>query len=122
MGLLGKLEKPLRPSVVEFLHAQQCGFTNGIPKVCCGSLPKNLKIFKNAPDNDARRFVIKTTTTQKPTTSATSTKNMSEEKRRRMEEALNREFSSDFFDAGFDLFMFRRKKRDKNEQLEVEIR
>lgn len=49
MDLLHLLEKPLKPSVVDFLRSQQCGFESGFPKVCCASLPKTIPILTNNP-------------------------------------------------------------------------
>lgn len=110
MNLLNELEKPLRSSVVEFLKAQQCGLLNGIPKVCCGPFPKNLTTkLKQTSDQIYSRLKINTVT-----------KRISEEEKRRREEILNRVLILDHLDDGFDLF--RRRKRDKNDQLDIEIR
>lgn len=47
MDIINGLQKPLKPSVVEFLRSQQCGFESGFPKVCCSGLPKRLRVFKD---------------------------------------------------------------------------
>lgn len=80
MDLLHMLAKPLKPSVVDFLRSQQCGFERGFPKVCCQSLPKTIpillynpkKIYANVSTEESNKESLPTltqivlTTTQKP--------------------------------------------------------
>lgn len=46
MNLLVNLHKPLQPSIVTFLKAQECGFQNGFPNVCCRMLPSRVRVIK----------------------------------------------------------------------------
>lgn len=55
MSLIDTLQKPLKPSVVQFLRAQQCGFHDGYPMICCGVLPKTLNIFNKRQQKTQRQ-------------------------------------------------------------------
>lgn len=135
MDLIKKMEKPLKPLVVEFLRAQQCGFQEDYPMVCCSLLPKNFKILKHArPDSrpidfkehnqlssiefDLRDVFSKIETTTKP--SVSDRDKMIREKT----EAINNEFDlSDFFDFTGSFDLLRRRRRFNNgSEFDIEIR
>lgn len=44
MELIDGLQKPLKPSVVQFLRSQECGFEKGYAKVCCFHLSQKLYV------------------------------------------------------------------------------
>ncbi|CAH0551213.1 unnamed protein product [Brassicogethes aeneus] len=138
MDLLKNLGKPLKLSVVEFLRAQQCGFEEFEPKVCCTKLPKSLKILKNSrPSVNSGRLnklmvkkieqsflitITSTSTTVRPGT--TKRRNLlTEEERRKKTEAINKTFSLNFVDFSNDYDLFRRRKRSgDNNLLDIEVR
>lgn len=124
MDLLHLLEKPLKPSVVDFLRSQQCGFEDGFPKVCCASMPKTIPILAHHP----KKVSINVSTvieypdgssqssSQTQTVSASSTKRPSAQKRVDMNMAMEKLFD-DF--SAFDML---RKKRNSLSYSDIEIR
>lgn len=136
MTFINSIEKPLKPTVVKFLRNQECGFEKGYPKVCCGKVPRNLRVLKHyrlnprvpvnvlsAPmetnDNgmtDLFRIVNKE--------NIQASSSVKSQDLRKKAEAMNKQFASmqfmDFTD-GFDL-MIRKKRSDVGAFIDVEIR
>lgn len=54
MNLIVNLDKPLHPNIITFLKAQQCGFKNGYPNVCCKLLPSPLRVLKHISTSTPR--------------------------------------------------------------------
>lgn len=105
-NLLKQLKKPLKPSIVDFLQNQQCGFEEDYPKVCCSNLPKNLPIFTHSKQ---LHFIEPSTSTPKIDLFEKG-------------EAINKAFASDFYDLDF-WDIFRRKRGSKNDFIaSIEIR
>lgn len=138
--LLDGLKKPLKPSIIAFLRAQQCGFENGFPKVCCRTMPKELRVMNYTTTTTTITKIIPTNPTT-ITTKASTKKEMietietttkaievnenkrNETNKKVLAKELNRILMDDLFDtfSPYDLFR-RRRDRSKKYNVDVEIR
>lgn len=127
MNLLKSVEKPLQPTVVDFLRAQECGFDQGYPKVCCYELPtEDLKKLKsnakgslNKLSADSLEMVTPITTKISENTKPSNSNHNVHNK----DVILKKAFLGDYFDLNesFDL-MIRIKRNDESDILDIEIR
>lgn len=118
MALLEGSSKPLKPSIVAFLRAQQCGFDNGFPRVCCRTMPKELRVMtyttttRKIGTSSATTTTSPTVTAEKPSSSQKNLKVLSNE--------FHQVIMDDFFD--YDLFRRRRGAKSSKSNVDIEIR
>lgn len=127
MNMIKSVEKPLQPTVVDFLRTQECGFDQGYPKVCCHEL--SVEDIKKLKSNARRSFnklsadfvqMVTPVTTKISENIKVSNSNHNVHNKAL---ALKKAFLSDYFDLNesFDL-MLRIKRNDENDILDIEIR
>lgn len=118
-NLIETAEKPLRPVFVEFLRAQQCGFQDSYPTVCCSLLPKTFKVSR---DGSRKQNKLSSAELEiKDLFSANKTNSSRNRKSKKEAVSVKRKFDmADIFDltVPFDLF---RRRRSYNELEDTEI-
>lgn len=141
MTLIDGLQKPLNPSIVAFLRSQQCGFDeDGYPKVCCRTMPKELRVMNYTTTRKTTTTTTTTTVIQSHTTTTIPAITIKEEnlqtmpsttnshltttennkKKKILSDEFNRLFMEDLFE--YDLFRRRRDLKSKKYKVDVEIR
>lgn len=151
MTLIDGLQKPLNPSIVAFLRSQQCGFDrDGYPKVCCRTMPKELRVMNytttRIPTENATTTTVipnytTTTTTTMSTTTTTKSENLqtttsinsdlsetttiisttTTEENSKSKRITSDEFNRLFMDDLFEYDLFRRRRGLKSKKYTVDV-
>ncbi|CAH1116589.1 unnamed protein product [Phaedon cochleariae] len=125
MALVKSTGSPLTRNVVRFLRSQECGFQDGMPKVCCAALPTKFQALKHARPGSRRPFKKLSAVDGEATTATTRRGTRSTPRHFRQEFGSFRDevMSSDFFDymSSFDLVL-RKKRFDNDNDSDIEIR